>query len=129
VIAMTSMTDANTSPTGMSASMRNARLLWFVTLVVAMSVATYGFGWLGVAACAVGWAWIRRGDAAVPMMAAVAGALSWGVLLLAGGESVGRVADVAGAAMQVGPFALVLLTLAFPALLAASLSGVVRAFE
>jgi hypothetical protein len=125
---MTSMNDATTTPTGMRAPMRNARLLWFATLVLAMSVATYGFGWLGVAVCAVAWAWIRRNDATVPMMAALAGALSWGVLLVAGGDSTGRVAEVAGAAMQVGPLALKVLTVAFPALLAASLAGVVRGF-
>jgi len=109
--------------------MRNARLLWFVTLTVAMAVATYGFGWLGVAACAGGWAWIRRTDATVPMLAALAGGLSWGVLLASGGEAARRVAEVAGAAMQVGPLALVVLTVLFPALLAASVAGVVRGLQ
>lgn len=123
------MTESTTSPTTTSAMMRNARLLWWVTLVVAMTVATYGFGWLGVAFCAVGWAWIRRGDASVPLLAALAGAVSWGAQLLAGGESVRRVAEVAGAAMQVGPLALTLLTVTFPALLAASLAGVVRGVQ
>jgi hypothetical protein len=100
-----------------------------VTLVLAMGLGTWAFGWLAVPVCAAAWAWIRRGDVAVPLLAALSGVLSWaGLLLVVGlsGGGIGRVADVVGAAMQVGPVALVVLTLAFPALLAGSAAGVVR---
>jgi hypothetical protein len=104
-------------------------LVWFLTLTVALGLSTWAFGWIAVPIVAGAWAWIRRSDAAVPLMAASAGVLSWGLLLVlpvvsAGGA--GRVAEVAGAAMQVGPIPLVILTLAFPALLAGSVAGVVR---
>ena len=107
----------------------NARLVWFLTLSVAIGLSTWAFGWVAVPIVAGAWAWIRRTDAAVPLLAASAGALSWGLLLVlpvvsAGGT--GRVAEVVGQAMQVGPIPLVILTLAFPALLAGSVAGVVR---
>lgn len=122
------MTTSMTSDLGSRAMLRNARLIWLATLVLAMAIATYGFGWLGVPACAAAWAWIRRTDGAVPLLATVAGGVAWGALLLVsvGTADVGRVADVAGAAMQVGPLALKVLTIAFPALVAGSVAGVVR---
>jgi hypothetical protein len=95
-------------------------------LLVANVAATYGFGWIGIAFCAVGWAWIRSRDAAVPLLAALAAAVSWGALLIIGAAQTREVAEVAGAAMQVGPLALILLTVVFPALVAGSLAGIVR---
>jgi hypothetical protein len=108
--------------------LRNGRVIWFATLVLATAIATYGFGWLAVPVCAAAWAWIRRTDAAVPLLAAVAGATAWIALLLLGigTAEVARVADVAGAAMQVGSAALLVLTVTFPALVAGSVAGVVR---
>ncbi|MEX2181945.1 MAG: hypothetical protein WD771_07880 [Gemmatimonadaceae bacterium] len=106
-----------------------ARVVWFSTLAVGVGLATWAFGWMAVPVLAGAWAWIRRGDPAVPLMAALAAPLAWGVLLALPGVTGGgtaRVAEVVGAAMQVGPFALVVLTLAFPALLAGSVAGVVR---
>ncbi len=107
----------------------NARVIWFVTLAAAAALATYAFGWLAVGVVAAAWAWIRRTDVAVPLMAALAAALAWGILLLLPAVTGGRVrevAEVVGAAMQVGGGPLLALTLAFPALLAASVAGVVR---
>lgn len=107
----------------------SARVVWFVTLVVALGLSTYAFGWIAVPIVAGAWAWIRRTDAAVPVMAALAGGLAWGVLMLlpaVTGETVTRVADVVGQAMRVGGGALIALTIAFPALLAGSAAGVVR---
>lgn len=108
---------------------RNARVIWFVTLVPAVALSTYAFGWIAVGVVAGAWAWIRRTDAAVPLLAALAASLAWGVLLMVPAVTGGRVrdvADVVGAAMQVGGGPLLALTLAFPALLAGSVAGVVR---
>jgi len=107
----------------------NARLVWFLTLTAALGLSTWAFGWLAVPIVAAAWAWIRRADAAVPLLAATAAGLSWGVLLvlpMASGGGTGKVAEVVGAAMQVGPIPLVMLTIAFPALLAGSVAGLVR---
>ncbi len=104
------------------------RLVWFLTLVIAVALGTYAFGWAAPAVLGAAWAAVRRDDAFVPAMAALAGVFGWGALLgvasLAG--PVARVADVVGAAMQVGAGPLLALTLAFPALLTASGAGVVR---
>jgi hypothetical protein len=108
---------------------RNARVIWFVTLVLAIALGTYAFGWVAVGVIAGAWAWIRRTDAAVPLLAALAGLAGWGLLLILPAVTGGRVreiADVVGAAMQVGGGPLLALTLAFPALLAGSVAGVVR---
>lgn len=104
------------------------RLVWFLTLSLAVALATWGFGWGAVVVCAAAWTWIRRRDAAAPMLAALAAALAWGGLLLVQSFSgpVGRVAAVVGEAMQVGATPLLVLTLAFPALLAGATAGLVR---
>ena len=107
----------------------NGRLVWFVTLTLGIALATWGFGWWAVVVLAAAWTWIRRGDVAVPLLAALAGALAWGGMLVVqdvAGAPMTRVAGVVGTAMQVGPVALVVLTVAFPALLAGATAGVVR---
>jgi hypothetical protein len=108
--------------------LRSARFLWFLSLVVGLALSTWTFGWGAVVVLAAAWTWIRRGDAAVPVLAASAAAVSWGLLL--GIQSltvpIGRVAEVVGTAMQVGPASLIVLTLAFAALLAGATSGLVR---
>lgn len=106
------------------------RLLWFVTMLVAMTLSTWAFGWAAVVVIAAAWTWIRRRDPAVPLLAAIGGAASWALLLgfQAMSGPVARVADVVGAAMQVGPGALWALTLAYPALLAGATASVVRMF-
>jgi hypothetical protein len=106
----------------------SGRLVWFVTLVAALALGTWAFGWGAVVVVSGAWAWIRRADGAVTLLSAVAGISAWAALL--GLQSlqgpVARVAAVVGAAMQVGAGPLVLLTLAFPALLAGATAGVVR---
>jgi hypothetical protein len=108
--------------------LRSARLLWFLSLVVALALSTWTFGWGAVVVLAAAWTWIRRDDAAVPVLASSAAAVSWGLLL--GIQSlnapIGRVAEVVGTVMQVGPASLIVLTLAFAALLAGATSGLVR---
>lgn len=108
--------------------MTHARLLWCATLTLAIALSTWAYGWAAVAVLPAAWAWIRRDDAAMPLLAGLAGALAWGGLLAvqAAAGPVGRVAEVTGAAMQVGGPALYALTLAFPALLATASAGLVR---
>ena len=106
-----------------------SRVVWSVSLTVALALGTFAFGWYAVPVVAAAWAWIRRGDSAVPVLAALSGAVAWGTLLLIPGVTGGaaaQVADLVGRAMSVGGAALVVLTLAFPALLAGSTAAVVR---
>lgn len=104
------------------------RLMWFLSMLIAMTLSTWAFGWAAVVVIALAWAWIRRSDPAVPLLAAIGGSASWALLLGVSAMSgpVSRVADVVGAAMQVGPTALWALTLAYPALLAGAAASVVR---
>lgn len=108
--------------------LRNARFVWFVTLTLGIALATWAYGWWSVVALSAAWTFIRRTDTATPVLAAGAGFVAWGSLLLYQSMHgpVGRVADVVGSAMQVGAGPLVILTLAFPALLAGATAGVVR---
>jgi hypothetical protein len=102
--------------------------LWFVALLAALTLGTYAFDWLAVPVIAAAFAWIRRDDATIPLLASVAGAAAWGLLLLwqSTEGSVAEVARVVGEAMQVGGGPLLGLTIAFPALLAGSAARLVR---
>ncbi|MBA3853140.1 MAG: hypothetical protein C0503_01925 [Gemmatimonas sp.] len=102
--------------------------IWFVALLLALVLGTYAFDWLAVPVLAAAFAWVRREDASVPLLASVAGAASWMLLLVwqSMSGSVVEVARVVGEAMQVGGGPLLALTIAFPALLAGSAAGVVR---
>jgi len=108
----------------------NGRAVWFVALLLALTLGTYAFDWMSVPVIAAAFAWIRRDDAAVTLLATIAGAASWMALLgmqsMTG--SVSEVAQVVGAAMRVGAAPLFVLTIAFPALLAGSAAGVIRGF-
>ncbi len=110
-------------------STAGGRWIWSLTLTAGIALGTWAFGWVAVPVLAGAWAWIRREDAAVMSLAALAAMVGWGALLLIPGVTGGgaaRVAEVVGAAMSVGPTAVVVLTLAFPALLAGGAAGVVR---
>ena len=106
----------------------HGRGIWFLALLLALTLGTFAFDWYSVPVIAAAFAWIRRADASVPLLASLAGTSSWLVLLavqsLAGPIAI--VARVAGDAMQVGATPLIVLTLAFPALLAGSAAGVIR---
>ncbi len=108
----------------------NGRAVWFVALLLALVLGTYAFDWLAVPVIAAAFAWVRREDAAITLLAAIAGAASWMALLAAQAMtgSITQVANVVGEAMGVGPAPLLILTIAFPALLAGSAAGVVRGF-
>jgi hypothetical protein len=97
-------------------------------LVLAVALGTYAFGWAAPAVLGAAWAAVRRDDAFVPLLASLSGMLGWGALLgvQAFAGPVARVAEVVGAAMQVGAGPLLVLTLAFPALLAGAAAGLVR---
>lgn len=105
------------------------RAPWFIGLVAAIATCTWVVGWWMVPIVAAIWAWVRRDDVATPLLAGLAGMLGWGLLLLiaSSGAPEGSVMTSVGRAMRVGPGALLVLTLAFPALLAAGAAGVVRA--
>jgi hypothetical protein len=102
----------------------------FAAATAAMATATWFVAWWAVPIVAAAWAALRPGDRTLPLMAAVAGTFSWLILLLLPSSpgAVARVADVAGAAMGTGSGPLLALTLAFPALLAASAASLAKAF-
>lgn len=104
-------------------------LFWFVGLTIALAAGTWFVAWWMVPLVGAMWGYLRREDRSAPLAAGLAAILSWGTLLLftASGAPQGSVMDAVGTAMQVGPWALVALSLAFPALLAASAAGLVRA--
>jgi hypothetical protein len=104
------------------------RGIWFLALLLALTLGTYAFDWYAVPVIAAAFTWIRRDDTAVPVLTSIAGASSW-MVLLAWQSFTGPIAEVArvvGEAMQVGAAPLLVLTIAFPALLAGSASGLVR---
>ena len=104
------------------------RLLFLAAATAAMATCTWVVAWWMVPVVAAVFGWVRRDDAATPLLAGLAGFVAWGALLLvAGAGPEASVMNAVGRAMQVGPRALVGLTLAYPALLAASAAGVVRA--
>ncbi len=106
-----------------------SRLAKFGINVAAMAAGTWFIGWWTVPVIAAVWAVADRTDRALPLRAAVAGLTAWALLLavqLPGG-SLERLAGAVGAAIGVGALPLVVLTLVYPALLAASAAGLVRA--
>lgn len=106
-----------------------SRTMWFIGVTAAMATLTWAVAWWMVPVVAAIWAFVRRGDAAVPLLAGFAAMLAWSVLLFVSsrGAPAGSVMQSVGAAMQVGAGPLVVLTLAFPALLASSAAALVRA--
>ncbi len=102
---------------------------WFAGAVAAMATCTWVVAWWMVPVVAAIWGWIRRRDAAMPLLAGLAGLTAWALLVAitsrAGAGA--SVMDAVGTAMRVGPGPLLALTLAYGALLAASAAAVVRA--
>lgn len=106
-----------------------SRALWFLGVTAAMATLTWVVAWWMVPVVAAVWAYARRGDVAVPLLAGLAAIVAWGLLLAlsASAAPAGSVLRSVGAAMQVGAGPLLVLTLAFPALLASSAAALVRA--
>lgn len=109
---------------------RNSLFAEFAAATAAMATATWFVAWWTVPIVAAAWAVRRRTDRTLPLLAAAAGMLSWLILLLLPSSpgAVARLAHVAGAAMGTGSGPLLALTLAFPALLAASAASLAKAF-
>lgn len=105
------------------------RAIEFLVVVALMVAVTWLVAWWGVAAIAALWALARRADRGLALNAGVAGMLSWIVILLfaASADAIRRTAQVAGTAMGVGSTALLILVMAYPALLASSAAALVRA--
>lgn len=103
--------------------------LWFLGVTAAIALCSWFVGWWMVPVVGGVWGYVRREDATAPLAAGLAAMLAWGVLLFAAasGAPKGSVMHAVGTAMQVGPGSLLALSIAFPALLAASAAGVVRA--
>ena len=102
----------------------------FILLAEAFAVATYALGWWVVPLIAVIWALVSR-DPAKARFAALAAAAGWATLLLLDVTrgQVGVMGSQLGGVMKLPAFALYLLTLIFPALLAwcaATLTPTVR---
>ncbi len=105
------------------------RLLIFVAATALLAVATWVIAWWMVPVIVAIWAFADQDDRWLPIKSALAGALAWGILLLidSAGSGVGRIADAVGGVIGIGALPLGLLTLLYPALLAASAAVVVRA--
>jgi hypothetical protein len=102
-------------------------MIFVLVVGVAMTALTWVLGWWGVllAAAIVGHVFFREGGGG--WRVALAAAASWGVLLAVDAVAgpFGTVARTLGGVMRVPGPALVLLTLAFPALLAWSAATLV----
>lgn len=96
-------------------------LLAFLALTLAFAAASF-LGWWAVPATAALWGALRPSLRRPALVAALAAALAWSGWLLvdaiSGNGSFGVLAGRLSALMELPPFALVVLTLAFAALLA-----------
>jgi hypothetical protein len=99
--------------------MNMSRLVKVVLLAEAFAVTTFGLGWWSVPIVALMWAAFSR-EANQARVAAWCAAGGWGTLLLldAAHGPVGEMASRLGGVMHVPGFALWIVTLLFPALLA-----------
>lgn len=94
-------------------------LMFYVVTAVCMAVATWLLGWWGVAAMALVAGALYPAPNNRPARIALAAAEGWALLLVidAIAGPLGRVGSVVGGAMSLPPFALLIVTLLFPALL------------
>lgn len=101
----------------------------FVLASLMTAIATWFIAWWTVPLIGAAWGVARREERWVPMLAGAAALLAWLMLLFlpSSPAAVGRLAQVTGAAMGTGPAPLFLLTLVYPALLAAAAASVARA--
>ncbi|MGK2963387.1 MAG: hypothetical protein ACSLFK_14790 [Gemmatimonadaceae bacterium] len=102
-------------------------IIRYVLLAVAFAVATWGLGWWSVPLVAALWGFFSS-DFHRARNAALAAAGGWASLLLldAARGPVGAMAGQLGELMNLPTFALYLVTLLFPALLAWSAAAVMR---
>lgn len=104
-------------------------MIFVLVVALAMAALTWLIGWWGVllAALIVGYVFRREGGGGWRI--ALAAAVAWGALLLgdAAAGPLDRVVQTLGAVLRVPGVIVVLLTLAFPALLAWSAATLVAA--
>lgn len=105
------------------------RLRELLIAIVLMIAGTWFLGWWTVPIVGALWGFHRRSDAAVTLLAGAAGATAWGALLFWQSTQgpVARLVELLGTLLQVGPVAVLVLTVVYPGLLAASAAALVRA--
>jgi hypothetical protein len=110
--------------------MNMKKVVTVVLLAEAFAVATFALGWWSVPIVAALWALVP-GDSGRPLVSALCAAGGWLTLLLldAARGPVGTMGQKLGGVMGVPAFALWLLTLVFPALLAWSAAAVIRSLR
>ena len=110
-------------------------MIFVAFVAVAMAALTMLMGWWGVLLAALVTGWVFRREGGGGWRIALAASLAWGALLLvdAAAGSLGGVVRTIGGVMRVPGVIVVLLTLAFPALLAWSaatvVSGIAQRFD
>ena len=99
-----------------------------IVLAAAFAFLTWWLGWWTVPLLAGGWGVLARRRRGAVLLAALAAALGWAILLAwtTAHGPIGELARRLGALMGLPPAILVMLTLAFPALLAGSAARVGR---
>jgi hypothetical protein len=105
------------------------QLMLHVVRAALMAVATWFLGWWGVVVVPLIIGALYRSPNHRPALLALAAAEAWALLLVidAFAGPLGKVGTVIGGAMSLPPFALLIVTLLFPALLAWSSATVAAA--
>ncbi len=109
--------------------MTTRRSAEFALVTLLMAATTWFIAWWTVPVVAAAWAITHPSARWLPAAGGVSGSLGWLALLLLASTpgDVRRLAEVAGTAMGVGPWPLLLLTLLYPALLAVAAASLARA--
>lgn len=104
------------------------RIIHYVIAVLAMALGTWLIAWWTVPLVGAALGYIDRGDRIVALRAALAGVTAWVILLAvqAPFSDLRGLAAIVGDVLGVGGGALIALTLAYPALLAASAASLAR---
>ncbi len=103
-------------------------ILQFVALTVVIALGTWWGGWWMVPLAAAAYGAWRAAQRTVVFTAMVAGASAWGVLLVYDGAAgpVGRLSQLFGNVFRLSSGTLLMVTLAYAALLAASAAALAR---
>ena len=105
-----------------------ARALWFLLGVAGMAAGTWFGGWWAVPVIGAALGVMRRRDPAAALLAGLAAVVAWGALLAAvTSQALGPVLPTVGPVLRLDPTRLVVVTLAFAAVLAMSAAGLARA--
>ena len=105
-----------------------ARVLWFLLGIAGMAAGTWFGGWWAVPMIGAGLGLVRRADPAAALLAGLAAVVAWAALLAAvTSQALGPVLPTVGPVLRLDPTRLVVVTLAFAAILAMSAAGLARA--